>query len=256
MRKLWRALPRLALPAAIGLGLAHLATGFLPRPGVTLRPPEELRAMGQAYGEESPVRAIFERNVLQLESPPFAPPGRPLDPPAVPDAAAAALAHPPDAQQQDQGNQSGAAGAANAPGAAFAPLEPVLLPKPVGRKAPGVLSGRASVQGLVAQPGAAANGAGNGTANGAGNGGLDGVRLVGVIAGGAAGGTRSTAMLQVDGAAQTLHPGDLVKGWLVESVGPGRVVLRKGQDTRTLRLPGQTGPPLQTGHAGAKAAQP
>lgn len=245
MRNLWRALPRLALPAAIGLGLAHLATGFMPKPGATLRPPEELRAMGQAYGEESPVRAIFERNVLQLESPPFAPPGRPLDPPAVPDAAAAALAHPSEAQP---GNQTSAP---DTPGAAFAPLEPVLLPKPVGRKAPGVLSGRASVQGLVAQPGPA----GAGGANGGANGGLDGVRLVGVIAGGA----KPAAMLQVDGAAQTLHPGDLVKGWLVDSVSPGRVILRKGQDTRTLRLAGQTGPagqPLQTGHAGAKPAQP
>ncbi|HWR02980.1 MAG TPA: hypothetical protein VN419_03075 [Humidesulfovibrio sp.] len=245
MRNLWRALPRLALPAAIGLGLAHLATGFLPKPGATLRPPEELRAMGQAYGEESPVRAIFERNVLQLESPPFAPPGRPLDPPAVPDAAAAALAHPSEAQQQGQANQTGAA---DTPGAAFAPLEPVLLPKPVGRKAPGVLSGRASVQGLVAQPGAS----GAGGANGGPSGGLEGVRLVGVIAGGA----KPAAMLQVDGAAQTLHPGDLVKGWLVDSVSPGRVILRKGQDTRTLRLPEPAGQPLQTGHAGAKPAQP
>jgi len=228
MRNLWRALPRLALPAAIGLGLAHLATGFLPRPGVVLRPPEELRAMGQAYGEESPVRAIFERNVLHLESPAFAPPGRPLDPPAVPEAAAAALARPSEALQQDQTNQ------ANQTGAAFAPLEPVLLPRPVGRKPASVLSGRASVQGLVAQPG-----------NGGGNGGnaVEGVRLVGVVAGG----TRPAAMLQVDGAAQTLHPGDLVKGWLLESVSPGRVILRKGQDTRTLRLPEQ---PAQPGHAG------
>ncbi len=234
MRNLWRALPRLALPAAIGLGLAHLATGFLPRPGVVLRPPEELRAMGQAYGEESPVRAIFERNVLHLESPAFAPPGRPLDPPAVPEAAAAALARPSEGLQQDQGNQTGAA---------FAPLEPVLLPKPVGRKPASELSGRASVQGLVAQPG---NGGGNGVNA------VEGVRLVGVVAGG----TRPAAMLQVDGAAQTLHPGDLVKGWLVDSVSPGRVILRKGQDTRTLRLPEPAGQPIQTGHAGAKPAQP
>lgn len=244
MRHLWRALPRLALPAAIGLGLAHLATGFLPRPGVVLRPPEELRAMGQAYGEESPVRAIFERNVLHLESPAFAPPGRPLDPPAVPEAATAALARPSEALQPDQANQTGAA---------FTPLEPVLLPKPVGRKPASELSGRASVQGLVAQPG-----------NGGGSGGnaVEGVRLVGVVAGGATSGTRPAAMLQVDGAAQTLHPGDLVKGWLLESVGADRVTLRKGQDTRTLRLPeqpaqpGHAGQPNLPGQGGAKPAQP
>jgi hypothetical protein len=244
MRNLWRALPRLALPAAVGLGLAHLATGFLPRPGVVLRPPEELRAMGQAYGEESPVRAIFEHNVLHLESPTLAPPGRPLDPPAVPEAATAALARPPEAQQQDQAKQADTPGMAGAGNAAFAPLEPVLLPKPVGRKHPGVLSGGASVQGQVAQPSALGNGS-SGNA-------VEGVRLVGVVTGA----TRPAAMLQVDGAAQTLHPGDLVKGWLLDSVDPGRVTLRKGQETRTLRLPEQSSQPGHAGPAVAKPTQP
>lgn len=137
MRNFWRALPRLALPAAVGLGLAHLATGFMPKPQPSLRPPEELRAMGQGFGEESPVRAIFERNVLNLESPAFTPPGSPLAPPALPDAAAALLARP----------DLDAAGAANQ--SETAPLDPSLLPKPVGRKNHGMFSGGASVLGVV-----------------------------------------------------------------------------------------------------------
>ena len=161
MRILWRALPRLALPAAVGLGLAYLGTGFLPGPEPALRPPEELRAQGQGFAEESPVRAIFERNVLQLESHPFAPPGSPLLPPVEPAAAAAALARPNlplDGQQAGQENQTEAA---------FAPLEPVLLPLAGRNKPRSPLSGGSSVQGLVASP-----------ANG--NGGLEGFRLVGV----------------------------------------------------------------------------
>ncbi|MBI5519249.1 MAG: hypothetical protein HY916_04230 [Desulfovibrio sp.] len=153
MRNFWRALPRLALPAAVGLGLAHLATGFLPKPQPALRPPEELRAMGQGFGEESPLRAIFERNVLNLESPAFAPPGAPLAPPSVPDAAAALLARPdPDAAAANQSET--------------APLDPSLLPKPVGRKSPGVFSGGASVLGIV---GPSANPAANPAGNPAGN---------------------------------------------------------------------------------------
>ncbi len=211
MRILWRTLPRLALPAAIGLGLAYLGTGFLPGPEVALRPPEELRAQGQGFAEESPTRVILERNVLHLESPPFAPLGSPLDPPVEPAAAIAALTRPPAPQA--------APGHGNQTDAAFAPLEPVLLPM-VGRSKPRTpLSGGSSVQGLVAAP-----------TNG--NGGLEGFRLVGVVAGG----DSPAAMLQVDGVAVTLHPGGQVKGWTLVSVEPGQATLRKGKDTRHLRL--------------------
>lgn len=211
MQILWRTLPKLALPAAIGLGLAYLGTGFLPRPEPALRPPEELRALGQAFAEESPVGAILERNVLHLESPPFAPLGRPLDPPVEPAAAIAALTRPPAPEPRlDQHNQTGAA---------FAPLEPVLLPM-VGRHKPkSLLSGGSKVQGLVVAPG---NGGGE----------LEGFRLVGVMAGG----HNPAAMLQVDGVAMTLHPGSQAKGWTLVSVEPGQVTLRKGKETRLLRL--------------------
>jgi len=215
MQILWRTLPRLALPAAIGLGLAYLGTGFLPGPEAALRPPEELRALDQGFAEESPVRVILERNVLHLESPPFAPLGRPLDPPVEPDAATAALTRPqlPDASQE-LGNQTDAA---------FAPLEPVLLPM-VGRSKPKTpLSGGSSVQGFVAAPT---------------NGGLEGFRLVGVVAGG---GT-PTARLQVDGGAMTLHPGSQANGWTLVSVEPGQATLRKGTETRVLHLAGPSKP--------------
>lgn len=211
MQILWRTLPRLALPAAIGLGLAYLGTGFLPRPDAALRPPEELRAQGQAFAEESPVGAILERNVLHLESPPFAPLGRPLDPPVEPAAAIAALTRPPAPQAApEHGNQTDAA---------FAPLEPVLLPM-VGRHKPkSPLSGGSKVQGLVVAPGS-------------GNGEFEGFRLVGVVAGG----DKPAAMLQVDGVAMTLHPGSQAKGWTLVAVEPGQVTLRKGKETRLLRL--------------------
>jgi len=211
MQTLWRMLPRLALPAAIGLGLAYLGTGFLPRPESALRPPEELRALGQAFAEESPVRVILERNVLHLESPPFAPLGRPLDPPVEPVAAIAALTRPPAPEPKPgQNNQTDAA---------FAPLEPVLLPMAGRHKAKSPLSGGSKVQGLVAAPG---NGGGE----------LEGFRLVGVIAGA----HKPAAMLQVDGVAVTLHPGSQAKGWTLVSVDPGQVTLRKGKETRLLRL--------------------
>ncbi|MDP2849175.1 MAG: hypothetical protein Q8O35_13445 [Humidesulfovibrio sp.] len=212
MRIIWRTLPRLALPAAIGLGLAYLGTGFLPRPEAALRPPEELRAMGQGLAEESPVRAILERNVLHLESPAFKPPDSPLAPPAEPAAAAAALTRP--LQAETQQNQTEAA---------FAPLEFVLLPNAGRNKKPSVLSGGPHVQGLVVAP-----------TNGTGAAGVEGFRLVGVVAGGA----RPTAMLQVDGAAVTLRPGDQAKGWTLQSVEAERVTLRKGHDLRVLPLAG------------------
>jgi len=65
-----------------------------------------------------------------------------------------------------------------------------------------------------------------------GNGGLEGFRLVGVVAGGDA----PAAMLQVDGVAVTLHPGSQAKGWTLVSVEPGQVTLRKDKETRILRL--------------------
>jgi hypothetical protein len=138
MRNLGRMLPRLILPAAIGLGLAYLATGFLPRPEPALRPPEELRAHGQGMDEDSPVRAILERNVLHLKSPPFTPPGGQPD---GPDAASAAIARPVK------------------PDAAWMPKAPALpqalVPAPAG-KAPAAgqdqLSGGPSVLGPVTAP--------------------------------------------------------------------------------------------------------
>ena len=101
MQIVWRTLPKLALPAAIGLGLAYLATSFVPRPAPFLRPPEELRAQGQAYGEESPVRIILERNVLKLDSSPFFPLGQPPAPIAAPQPASKPAPKPrPETQEQ------------------------------------------------------------------------------------------------------------------------------------------------------------
>ena len=219
MRNIWRMLPKLALPAIVGLGLAYLGTGFLPTPETTLRPPEELRALGQAFGEESPVRVILERNVLHLESVPFAPPGVPLAPPVEPAAAAAAIARPPAPEPPLQ--QDGQTGAG------FAPLEPVLLPMAGRNRNKSPLSGGPRVQGQVAAPGA---GGPNGNAEEIP--GLEGFRLVGVLAGG----HKPAAMLQVDGVALTLHPGGQAKGWTLVSVEPGQVLLRKGKHTRTLTL--------------------
>lgn len=91
MRGVFRALPRVFLPAAMGLGLAYLATGFLPAPAAVLRPPEAYLAHGLTLDEESPARAVLEHNVLRLKSPPLAPPSTPLAPPETPDAATAAL---------------------------------------------------------------------------------------------------------------------------------------------------------------------
>jgi len=107
MRILWRTLPSLALPAALGLGVAYLATGFVPPPAPNLRQPEELRAVGQAYAEESPVRAILERNVLNLDAPVFAP----LDQISAMDVAPAPAASAPSGQSGQPAQ------------AAFAPLE-------------------------------------------------------------------------------------------------------------------------------------
>jgi hypothetical protein len=235
MRIIWRTLPRLALPALIGLGAAYLATSFMPRPTPTLRPPEELRAKGLGYAEESPVRAVLERNVLNLESTPFTPPGPSAlsEAPALPTPTAgpdARLAAPP-------------ALPAAPPQAGFAPLEPTVTPS---------LSGGTQVQGQAVAPGQtvvvqelpaeaqarpaqtrpAQNGQTNGAKPPAARTGLEGFRLVGVIAGG----ERPVAMLQVDGAAVSLRPGEAARGWTLQSVEPGRVTLKRGQEIRRLPL--------------------
>lgn len=165
MRILWRTLPKLALPAALGLGIAYMGTGFVPRPAPNLRPPEELRALGQAYDEESPVRAILERNVLQLETPVFAPLGQmpaPVpapEPKAAPGAASAAGASAsavpaasPAAQPAAQPAASGSPTIPAAPPqAAFAPMEPSLS-APHTPSVTEPLSGGPSVVGRIAPP--------------------------------------------------------------------------------------------------------
>lgn len=271
MRILWRTLPKLALPAALGLGIAYMGTGFVPRPAPNLRPPEELRALGQAYDEESPVRAILERNVLQLETPVFAPLGQmPAPVPAPEPKAAAPEAATPTAPPQ----------------AAFAPVEPSLSgphtpsateplsggPVVVGRIAPPVSSGPPSPSGQAAPAVASAS---TGPASGAMASGQQGVqarqpapqktdvqrtdpqrtdasksdapkadaakapapsvagiRLVGVIAGG----DKPLAMLTVDGAALSLGVGGTVRGWTLIAVEPGQVVLKSGEHVRRLGL--------------------
>ncbi|MDO9082185.1 MAG: hypothetical protein Q7U56_02750, partial [Humidesulfovibrio sp.] len=62
--------------------------------------------------------------------------------------------------------------------------------------------------------------------------GIEGFRLVGVIAGG----EQPLAMLQVDGAAVSLRPGDQVRGWTLVSVEPGQVLLRQGTALRRVVL--------------------
>jgi hypothetical protein len=160
MQIVWRTLPKLALPAAIGLGAAYLVTSFVPRPAPNLRPPEELRAQGQAYGEESPVRIILERNVLKLESSLFYPLGQPPAPIAVPEAAPVPV--PP-------------ANASAPTQAAFAQADISVTPQSLPAAAPSLaglpqgasgtpvisasapLSGGSSVQGLAVRPDAPAS---------------------------------------------------------------------------------------------------
>lgn len=123
MQAFWRSLPGLLLLAALGLGLAYLGTGFLPRPEPALRPPEELRAQGQALADESPARAVLERNVLGLERPALAPPG---SPPAPPQAASKPLAAPVPEQKP----------AAQTPGANLSGGPAAPAAAPAGPKAP------------------------------------------------------------------------------------------------------------------------
>ncbi len=269
MQIIWRTLPRLALPAAIGLGLAYLATGFVPRPAPNLRPPEELRARGQGYAEESPVRTILERNVLNLESPLFYPLGQPPAPIPAPQPRKAASADsrvaPPTQAAFAPADTRVAPPAASSPGA------PTGLP--LSATAP--LSGGSRVQGLAAPPAAASpapsapesapvSAAPVSSASAAAKTpaaampvpqprpavptaaapvaqpvvptapglGIEGFRLVGVIAGG----EQPLAMLQVDGAAVSLRPGDQVRGWTLVSVEPGQVLLRQGTALRRVVL--------------------
>lgn len=188
MRILWRTLPSLAVPAAVGLGLAYLATSFLPRPRPELRPPEELRAHGLGYGEESPLRAILERNVLQLESPPFAPPDSPLPPPQDPAAELAAIALP----------------APSLPGAELNGTQ-------VGPSSPGVAKGMPAV--INAPPPTAEDLAD-----------IAAFQLLGAVPGGA----RPMAIVQAEGRTYALHVGEEARGWRLEEVRAGRALLRRG----------------------------
>jgi len=218
MRIVWRTLPRLALPAALGLGLAYLGTSFLPQAEPSLRPPEELRAHGQGFDQESPLRAILERNVLRLELPLFSPPDSPLAPPTVPTASIAALSRPDAPALPAQ---------ADLPLAAFAAPEPVLGPS--RQKGSATISGGSSVLGLVVAPGAGAT-----VASGGSEAAIESFRLVGVVAGG----PKPTAMLQVDGAAATLRPGETARGWTLVEIRPGQALLRRGQQSHWLKLTG------------------
>lgn len=255
MQILWRTLPRLALPAAIGLGVAYLATSFVPRPAPNLRPPEELRALGQGFAEESPVRAVLERNVMMLESPLFYPLGQPPAPvpqlgkAAAPPPAQAAFAPadinlaPHAAAPQDA--------AANLPAGATAPLSggssvqgqaahpvsasPQSAPvfpasaSPVSAPAASHQSAQPAAQPRSANPAAAPAQAAVPTAP---DRSLDGLRLMGVVAGG----EQPLAMFQADGAAVSLHVGEQVRGWTLVSVEPGQVTLRRGTALRHVVL--------------------
>ncbi|MDQ7834361.1 MAG: type II secretion system protein N [Humidesulfovibrio sp.] len=281
MQIVWRTLPKLVLPAAIGLGAAYLVTSFVPRPAPNLRPPEELRAQGQAYGEESPVRIILERNVLRLESSLFYPLGQPPAPIVVPEAASAPV--PPANASAPTQAAFAQADTSVAPSSLSGSVPPVAgLPAGGGAGAPFIsasapLSGGPSVQGLAVRPESpmpspapgrqaeapeasaaasvppmgptAAQGAKATAATAparpaakapvaapaarpAPRPGLDGFRLVGVIAGG----ERPLAMLQVDGAAVSLRLGQQVRGWTLVSVEPAQVLLQNGGDQRRLEL--------------------
>ena len=278
MQIVWRTLPKLVLPAAIGLGMAYLATSFVPRPAPNLRPPEELRAQGQAYGEESPVGIILERNVLGLESSPFFPLGQPPAPIATAEAPPPASPPAPTraafAQADTSLTPKGAMPNAASPQAASAPQFNATAP----------LSGGPSVQGQAVRPAASGLSATNAvsatpspsaaapsvqTSSAPGKSaalqaspapvkahpagadaekprsavqagprqGLEGFRLVGVIAGG----ERPLAMLQVDGASVSLRIGEAARGWTLVSVEPGQVLLQNGAEQRRVML-GSAGP--------------
>lgn len=228
MRIVWRALPNLALPAALGLGLAYLATGFVPRPAPDLRPPEELRAKGQGYGDESPMRTVVEKNVLGLETSMFEPLGLPpLEVPSQPEPA-----KPP----TQTGAQPQAAFAQVKPTMASPPAAPAASPEPEpapANTAPSTAaaSGAPTAAKPAANPGRPTGGA-PGTQPAHAPSGLDGVRLVGLIAGG----ERPLAMFSVDGVTLTLRPGESLHGWILEGVAAQEVSFRQGQATRRLTL--------------------
>ena len=269
MQRVWRALPKMGLPVALGLGLAYLGTGFVPRPAPNLRPPEELRAIGQAYAEESPARAILERNVLGLELPMFAPLGQLPTPDAPPPA-------------MDPVPAPGVPAAGGGQQAAFAPVDPSLSTPQSAHGAPLVsepLSGGHTVVGRIAPPAPATPAVPAASDSSAASStvpsqhpsavtasvkprpakvpasekaapaapvappppSLNGVRLVGVIAGGA----KPLAMLNVDGASQSLSVGQTVHGWTLTAVEPGQVLLQYGEHVRRLVL----------GSAGARARE-
>ncbi|MDP3426030.1 MAG: hypothetical protein Q8S17_01455, partial [Humidesulfovibrio sp.] len=258
----------------------------------------ELRAQGQAYGEESPVGIILERNVLRLESSPFIPLGQPpapvvesvvesgvapgvtsvISPETTPPASPPAPSQAAFAQADTSLTPEGAMPSAASPQATPAPLTSATSP----------LSGGPSVQGQAVRPAApttvrpagppaapeipaqpvpaapapgkpaalkaqpdpakaapatasvAASAAASApkprpAAQAAPRLGLEGFRLVGVIAGGA----RPLAMLQVDGASVSLRIGEAARGWTLVSVEPGQVLLQNGAEQRRVMLGGE-----------------
>jgi hypothetical protein len=269
MQIVWRTLPKLALPAAIGLGIAYLATSFVPRPAPNLRPPEELRAQGQAYGEESPVGIILERNVLMLESSPFFPLGQPpvpvaapeTPPPASPPAPTRAAFAQADTSLTPEGSMPAAASAQAAPtpladataplsggpsvqGQAVRPAAPAAPAIPAQPASAAPAPGKPAAPKAQADPAKAALAAASAAASApeprpaaqaAPRLGLEGFRLVGVIAGG----ERPLAMLQVDGASVSLRIGEAARGWTLVLVEPGQVLLQNGAERRRVMLGGE-----------------
>lgn len=277
MRILWRALPDLALPLALGLALAYLGSGFVPRPAPVLRPPEDLRARGLGYAEESPVRAILERNVLALESTVFDPqgvpprseqapaPAQPAAPvpasapvpsiPPIPSIPPMQRAAPLDPALKGPGAVSASAplsggpavqgpvasASSSASGGDLAPAQPQIpaqaLPEKSQRAAPaaqaaqpaqpapGQHAQQAQPPQQVQQPAPP----------------LTGIRLLGVIAGGG----KPLAMLSVDGQVLSLEPGGAVRGWTLQSVEPGGVVLKSGEHVRRVALDSAPAPAVQ-----------
>ena len=96
----------------------------------------------------------------------------------------------------------------------------------------GQASGQPAAQAGKAPTGKAPAGANTPAAQPVSRLGLEGFRLVGVIAGG----ERPLAMLQVDGAAVSLRVGEQARGWTLISVEPGQVLLQNGGQLRRLEL--------------------
>jgi hypothetical protein len=236
-----------------------------------------LRAVGQAYAEESPVRAILERNVLNLDAPVFAP----LDQlsamdvaPAVP--AAASTGQPAQAGFAPLEANLSTAAATNSSTTLGAPAVPAVsealsgghtvvgrIAPPVAASAPGGTSSpstqatpaTATPQQTTTTPqplsAAAAGTTPAQTAHAlaprhvspapapAAPAAAPAPSLAGMrLVGVIAGGEKPLAMLNVDGQALSLKVGDTVRGWTLSAVEPGQVVLRSGEHVRRLALGG------------------